>query len=306
MENMNFKRAISTIFAVAMALGFSSIGFAQSTVTENKADSQSPVSTTKLETEQVVALSPAKKAPPEENVTSPASKVPVKQSSTGKEWEFAVAPYLFLSGISGTVGADGRTLPIDLSVGDVLSHFKAGFMGTFEARRGRLVIVNDLIWVKLTQENVTPGSLYDTSKVSVNMTIYNPSAGVRVAESKVGSLDILGGLRVTSVKNTLSATSGILPSFSVSARKTWAAPVVGGHGLMNLSPKIYLSTIFDIGRGFGTHVTGQAYGGLGYRVNPKVSLVGGYRYLKNDYSDDSGFVYDTSMQGLIMGAKFAF
>jgi len=35
-------------------------------------------------------------------------------------------------------------------------------------------------------------------------------------------------------------------------------------------------------------------------------LIGGYRYLKNDYSDDNGFVFDTGMNGILMGAKFSF
>jgi len=227
-------------------------------------------------------------------------------NASDRNWHFAFAPYLYLTALSGNVGARGRVADIDLSIGDVLSHFKAGFMGSFEARRGRLILFNDLLWTKLTEERDTPGRLYDRSKVSVNMTIFNPMGGVRVVEKEGGSFDLLGGVRVTSVKNILSFTTGTLPGFDVEARKTWAAPVVGGHGVVNLSPKFFLSTLFDIGGGFGTHVTGQFYGGAGYNLSPRVAMIGGYRYLKNDYSDDNGFLFDTNMSGLLLGAKFSF
>ena len=37
----------------------------------------------------------------------------------------------------------------------------------------------------------------------------------------------------------------------------------------------------------------------------KVTLEAGYRYLAVDY-DDSGFVWDVSMQGPVVGVKFRF
>lgn len=228
------------------------------------------------------------------------------QSTSDRKWQFAFAPYLYLTALSGTVGANGRTAEIDQSIGDVLSHFKAGFMGAFEARRGRFILFNDLIWTKLTEESDTPGALYNTGKVSVNMTVINPDAGVRVVDKKGGSFDVFGGVRITSVKNILSFTSGILPGFSTEARKTWAAPVVGGRGVANLSEKVFLSTIFDVGGGFDTHVTGQFYGGMGYKIKPKIAMLFGYRYLKNDYNDDHGYIFDTNMNGIMLGTRFSF
>jgi hypothetical protein len=229
-----------------------------------------------------------------------------QSGSSGSSWKFAFAPYLYMTGMSGTVGARGRTTTIDLSFGDVMSHFKFGLMGTFEARRGKFVILNDMIWIKMSEERNTPGGLYSTAKIGVNMFVWNPEVGYRLYESDAGSFDVLGGIRLTSVENTLKFSSGILAGFDVNARKTWAAPIVGAHGLVNLSPKFFLSTVFDAGGGFGTHFTGQFYGGAGYRITPKIALIGGYRYFKNNFSDSEGFVFDTSMNGILFGARFDF
>lgn len=240
-------------------------------------------------------------------VSKSESAEPGKQSTSGSEWEFAFAPYLFTSGISGTVGARGRVLEVDASFGNVLENLGIGVMGTLEARKGKFVFVSDLIWTKMSAVRDTPGGLYDTAKVGINLFIFDPEVGYRVYESEGGSFDVLGGARIWSVENNLNLTTGLLPGFDVSQRKSWAAPVVGFRGLLNVTPKFFLSTKFDIGgAGIGADLTTQFYGGAGYRVTPKIALIGGYRYLQVDYDDSEGFLFDTKMNGFVFGAKFNF
>ena len=249
------------------------------------------------------SLSSSDKAEEVSADTAPASG---KRSASGSGWRFAFTPYLFMTGLSGTIGAEGRTADVNLRFRDVLKHFDFGIMGTFAARKGRFAIFSDFMWIKLSEKRDTPGGLFSTGKVGVNMFIWTPAAGYRLYEGKRGSFDVLGGMRLTSVHSSLNFTSGLLPGFDVSQRKTWAAPVIGAHGLLNLSSKFFLSTIFDIGAGFGTHHTAQFYGGAGYRIRPKIALIGGYEYLNNDYSNNSGFIYNATMNGLLLGARFDF
>ena len=231
---------------------------------------------------------------------------PKAQTATSSGWEFSFAPYLYMTGLSGTIGARGRTAEIDLSFGDVVSHLDLGIMGTFEAKKGKFLIVNDMVWTKLSEKRDTPGGLYSTAKIGVNMFSWTPEVGYRLYESKGGSFDVIGGVRLTSVENNINFGTGTLPGFDVSARKTWAAPIIGGHGVVNLSSKFFLSTVFDAGGGFGTHFTSQFYGGGGYKITPKIALIGGYRYLNNNFSDSEGFTFDAAMNGILIGAKFKF
>ena len=241
-----------------------------------------------------------------EEVSSDTASASKKRSASSSGWRFAFTPYLFMTGLSGTIGAEGRTSDINLRFRDVLKHFDLGIMGTFAARKGRFAIFSDFMWIKLSEKQDTPGRLFSTADVGVNMFIWTPAGAYRVYDGKRGSVDLLGGMRLTSAKTSLNFTSGLLPGFDVSERKTWAAPVIGAHGLLNLSSKFFLSTVFDIGAGFGTHHTAQFYGGAGYRIRPKIALIGGYEYLNNDYSNDSGFVYNATMSGLLLGARFDF
>src|SRR5213075_394417 len=158
-------------------------------------------------------------------------KRPSKQTSD-PGWQFAFAPYLYMTGLTGTIGARGQTSDVDLSFGDIFKHLKLGLMGTFEARKHRFVTATDLMWIKLGEERDTPLALYSSAKLGVNLFVFDPEAGYRLYEGKGGSFDVLGGLRVMSVENNLDLRAGILPAVDVSERRTWATPVIGGHGTL--------------------------------------------------------------------------
>ena len=244
----------------------------------------------------------AKRSQPSMSTTKSTSQT----STNDTGWHFGFAPYFYLTGISGTVGARGRQLDIDANFGNVWENLDLGLMGTFEARKDRFVFLGDLMWVKLSQERDTPGRFYSTAKLGINLFILDPEAGYRVLRSDRGSLDVLGGVRIWSVETNLNVTTGLLPGFDVSERKTWAAPVIGLRGLMKLSSKSYLTTKFDIGGGVGADFTTQVFAGIGYRLTSHVALVGGYRYLQVDYDTNSGFLFDTRMNGFVFGVKFDF
>jgi hypothetical protein len=135
----------------------------------------------------------------------------------------------------------------------------------------------------------------------------DPEVGYRVVESEKGTFDVLAGYRIWSVEANLNVTSGILPGFDVSQRKTFGAPVIGMRGLVNVTPKLFLTGKADIG-GFGlsADLTSQFFGAIGYRLYKNVALLGGYRWLQVEYNDDGGFIFDTQMHGLMFGAKFSF
>jgi hypothetical protein len=104
----------------------------------------------------------------------------------------------------------------------------------------------------------------------------------------------------------LNVTTGALPGFDVSQRKTWAAPVVGVRGVANITQKFFLAGKFDIGgAGIGADLTTQLYGAAGYSFTKHFALLGGYRWLQVDYDDDEGFLFDTQMNGIMIGAKFS-
>jgi hypothetical protein len=231
-----------------------------------------------------------------------------QDSSDDSGWHFGLTPYIFLPSLSGTVGARGHS--IELGSGNfgtgARDNFVIGFMAAVEARKGRFVILNDMVWANITSEKDTVGPLYATAKVGTKLFIIDPEAGYRFVNSEKGSVDVLAGVRVWSVEASLNATTGVLPGFDVSQRKTWAAPVIGVRGIANITPRFFLSGKFDIGgAGIGADLTTQLVAAAGWKFTKHFAMLGGYRWLQVDYDDEEGFLFDTQMSGIMIGMKFS-
>jgi hypothetical protein len=83
-----------------------------------------------------------------------------------------------------------------LSRSDVLSDLDMALMGTFDARRGRLLLALDLVYSDLGTERDTPfGALFDAARVDMKLTAVTSYAGWRLHEDAGASFHLLGGFR---------------------------------------------------------------------------------------------------------------
>ena len=80
----------------------------------------------------------------------------------------------------------------------------------------------------------------------------------------------------------------------------WIDPLIGLRGRFNLSKAFYLSAETDIGGfGIGSDIAAQAYAALGCQITRSIYSEVGYRYLYEDYRDESAndFLYQVSLHG---------
>lgn len=248
------------------------------------------------------AQEPDSRSPPAETTRTNETKGP--QTSADPGWEFSVAPYFFLASLDGTVGVVGQRAEVSASFRDLFRNLDFAAMGQFEARKGNWSILGDAMYMSLSGKRVTPSRFFSDIDVEVKETILEPAVAYRVMKSEKGSIDLLGGVRIWHVKTHLTFQPRILPLVDVEGSKNWADPIVGARGVANLSPRVFLLGRFDAGGfGVGSDFTGQAFGGAGFQVKPRVALIGGYRYLRADYVNE-GFIFKTTMSGIMLGAKF--
>ena len=110
-----------------------------------------------------LCLCPVAEAQDKLAVASPPIKrpaVPLQRQSTSTtsapsidddpHWHFVSLSYLWLPGISGTVGAKGYSTRVAVSPADVLKHFNIGLMGSFEPQYKRWSLPIDFVWAKLS------------------------------------------------------------------------------------------------------------------------------------------------------------
>lgn len=195
------------------------------------------------------------------------------QESTPPEnkWQFEVTPYVFASGIDGTIGVRGVEADVDVSFSDLEEYIDSAFMFAFEANKRRWVFGFDAIYVKLEDNEassvtgsfgkVTRDRVVDTT---VTQEVYTLMAGYRVLDKKT-KLDVFGAARYTRLDTELdlkiTTTAAMFPggARSISGDESWWDPVVGARVLWPFAKHWTLLAYADVGgSGSGSDRTYQS------------------------------------------------
>lgn len=228
--------------------------------------------------------------------------------SIGSPWTFTAAPYLWATGLEGSVGVFGfPAQPVDLEFGDVLENLDVGFMAVMEARNGPYVLGVDVTYARLSQPIDTPvGVAANSAEATVRNTMVTLVGGYDVAPGAAADLDLVAGIRYWSVDNELSFTGGALDGVAANDGDSWADPVIGAKFRASLGENWDLAGWALVG-GFGvaSEEMWDIMAGAGYAVRENISLFAGYRIVGVEYSQD-GFTFDVTQSGPVFGGVFRF
>lgn len=217
-----------------------------------------------------------------------------------EEWQFQIAPYLWLAGLNGDVGAFPGVPPadVDASFSDILENLDFAFMIAGEARKGRGGILADVLYIDVASSGTTPGPLYSTANLDSEVLLGTIAGFWRPWSDEGASLDLAAGVRAWSVDTKLQLGAGVLPATTVSHDENWVDPLVGIRlkGVLGGEPFFQSLGLIVGGFGVGSDLMWDADVNLGYRWTDGFSTTIGYRYLSVDYAD-GGFVYDVVQQG---------
>ncbi len=251
------------------------------------------------------------------------------------KWTFAVRPYLWAPGISGTLKYDippsgGGGATVDLS-SYILQNLNMALMLTGEARKGDWSVLTDVVYLDVESDDskvksvsfTTPGGRVDVTAVADVGTKVKLSgfewelAGARtVARGGNSSLDILAGVRYLGIEaKTDWKLSGSITgpgpgqsfaaSGSTSHRVDLWDGIIGIRGSVGLGEKSKWAIPYylDVGTG-DSAITSQAMAGIEYRYSwGELQLL--YRYLYYDLKGDK-LLQNVSFNGPAIGVNFRF
>jgi len=238
-----------------------------------------------------------------------ASSLAVAQStdSGGSGWEFAVTPYLWASGMKVDVDTpQGEHISSDVSFGDILDDLKFAMMGAFEARHGRIVSVQDLIYLSVGSSasgNLGPGLV--EADLDEKTLVTTHLAGYRVVDKGPMFLDLMAGARITSIKVKIKL-SGPLQTVHRSDSETKIGPVIASRFRAPLGGRWGFAIYGDLG-GFGVtaNLSWQLLGTVQYDLSDRWRLSGGWRHF-NAKKDKNDFDVDLKLDGPILGVTYQF
>ncbi len=227
----------------------------------------------------------------------PASPVIAQQEPD--DWTFRVTPYLVGTGMNGDVAIHGRATALDASFGDILENLEFGAMLNFVAMSGPWSCTVDLIYMGLGSTTDRPPAEIDLDQWLVEVD------GAYQFNSWVAAL---AGVRFNSLSGDI-LFQGERERESAGTRN-WFDPVIGTRLTGQVADRWTLRGRADIGGfGIGSRLTWQLAAYIDFRASDLVAVVGGYRWLYNDYEAGSGgdeFRYDMTVSGPALGVTFVF
>lgn len=230
------------------------------------------------------------------------------------EWQHAITPYLWGSGMSGTtaVGTPVGPLEANVDVGfdDILRNLKMGGMFSYRGERGPWVVMTDAIYMKLGADRQTGGGLLTVdARAEVEQIALEADVGYRISDAVVAFV----GLRYNDIDTDLRVVrSGPGAGNTRVAGETasWVDPVVGVSAKFPLAERWALGLRGDVGGfGVGSDLAWQAMVSVHWKASNGVEVVGGWRYLDVDYEDGRDanlFRYDVATSGPGVGVTFRF
>lgn len=220
---------------------------------------------------------------------------------------FYVYVDLWAIGIKGDMGVGGMTAPINVGFDDILDNLDATLAGGFGYQKGKWGFLTEFVWLKVSTDSSTPGPLFRKVDIGSEQFMADGHVSYRIFDCPDGRgfIDVIGGVRYTYLKTTLSFAPGAAPGrVNVEGSESWWDAYGGLKGQLNINDKWFVPFRADVGGG-GSTLAWQAMAGIGYQINPSCDVKLAYRYMGIDYSD-GGFVYDVDVSGPIVALGFTF
>jgi hypothetical protein len=200
-------------------------------------------------------------------------------SSSNNRWEFAIVPYLWMSGLSGDIGVRGQTADVDISFSDIFDALDFGGQVHIEVKKGSLGFFVDTTYLKLSVDqdvqilDAGPGANVD---LEFQQFLLEFGGFYRLGTWPAGNskpsltLDALVGGRYTNLDVEIDIDSDLpfIPS-EADGDEDWLDLFAGARIILNPTENLVVVLRSDIG-GFGfefsSDITWNLVGWVGYEL----------------------------------------
>jgi hypothetical protein len=225
------------------------------------------------------------------------------------EWQSEVAIYGWFTGLTGEVDTPLGSVAFEQSFSDILDQLDMAFMGAVQVRRGRWSLIGDLVYTDLSQDFRLPPGVpilqpYGQVDTSVRLTTFSGYALYDAVSRPDLRLGLGLGLRAVSMEAGIDLTVGA-PSIGFSGEDDWIDPVVAGRLVWTIDPRWFSTLLVDYGGGDGD-TTWQVLGTVGYRLNDRWSVQGGYRHMTIEHDLGGQLPISLELGGPIAGFVYRF
>jgi opacity protein-like surface antigen len=220
-------------------------------------------------------------------------------------WSYDVSFNLWFNATKVTTDTPRGEVSSELSFSDAIQDLDFAFMGTAEARNGPWSIIGDLLYFKISASGATPQKmLFSEADVTSKTTVLTGVLAYRVSESDTVAFDVGAGFRAFWADLDTTLVGAAAPTETFAQSKDWIDPIIAARLRMAFNEKWFGTVALDAG-GTGDSNTWQAIATVGYRINDRWMVQGGYRYMEAEWDTDLGSS-SLEFSGPILGVGYRF
>jgi hypothetical protein len=206
-------------------------------------------------------------------------------SALDGRWHFRIVPFFWATSIEGRASVGGvPEVPLKVSFSQIIDKFDFGKLGRFEARRNRLGLGVDVIYLDLGADVDEPALGLVGVTADVRQLIAEAFGFYRAAiggRAEAGYVDLLAGLRFTDTQKKLTDPDGTeLPGTALGLN--WLDAMAGARFRLPLSARVGLRGRADVA-GFGSDLTWNAHSGFDLALARRWAVAVEYRWLDINY-----------------------
>jgi hypothetical protein len=218
------------------------------------------------------------------------------------QWHFVAAPYMWFTGINGDVTvADQLVVPIDTSFSEIWENLDIALQGHFEARKNRMGLGVDVIWVNLGAPLAVrvPGEVtVDVRQlVAEGFGFYRVLAGG--GEENPSHLDAVVGVRYTGFRTRLVLERDGEGGETDFREQSWVDLLGGFKFRVPLGSRFAILGRTDLAF-LGSNLTWNLEGDVAFRASYHWGVGLGWRHLDIDYDNGDerpSKVFDVAYDG---------
>ncbi len=224
--------------------------------------------------------------------------------ATAQERVFQLTPYIWGSGVGGTVRpvAGGPSLRFSEGLRDVLEDLDSAFFLSGLFRHNRFVLLGDYSASRSSRGGTVPGlGLPVTGRLE--QSSFTLAAGYRALATERATVDYLVGLRHWDIEARAKTP---VPGLAAGLSVDFTDPIIAARTNIRLNDRWSVIGYADVGGfGAGSDLTSQLIATVNWQARDRLFLSAGYRHLYVDYDDD-GKGFEGSFSGPILGITLQF
>ncbi len=215
------------------------------------------------------------------------------------DWDYSITPFLWATGMSGTISNGPITVNADLSFSTILKNLDMGMFIDFRARKDSWEYGGNLVYADLSTSVKGPIA-GNKNKIGMKSTIFEADVKYYYSDQVFA----YGGARYYDISSTISLGGPMARNAAVS--KSWVDPTIGGGFAVAIDDRWSFVGKGDIGGfGIGSDFAWQAQAYVQYESSDTIAILAGYRHLDFDYTG-GGTRIDMTMTGPVFGVRIKF